>query len=196
MYLDIITESVVSAMTDIDSYLLEKKYLAESNIIDVVTGALANEISCQVKIHYQDRDNSFDTHLIKPEISSTGVIELSFINGHYDLITKNRNTVKQEVITSTTTSFDTATSSHGVQSSEPISDNPVASEVCEFVDDMEQDSGEGSERDTEHDVDSDPGSDFYQYSDGDSNESSFETSTTTKYILPLQRIWALVRGLG
>ena len=55
-------------------------------------------MSCQIKVHYQDRNKIFDTHHLKPDSISNGIIELSFINGHYDLVIKDIK-LKQELIT-------------------------------------------------------------------------------------------------
>ena len=97
-YIGFITETEDSAKEALDSYITDKKYTLDSNIIDVVIFALANQ-TCEIKIHYQDKDGSFDMHLIAPDTSSRGVIELAFMSAHYDLIVKK--VVKQEDTTTT-----------------------------------------------------------------------------------------------
>ena len=99
LYTSFLTESVESALEDLDSYLEDKQYSLNSNIIDVAIYALATETSCQIKIHYQDHDKSFDTNLINPENAhavNKRIIEVAFINGHYDLVIKK--IVKQELV--------------------------------------------------------------------------------------------------
>ena len=113
-YTSFITESVDSAIADLNSYLIDKKYTLKSNIICVVLFALANETSCQIKVHYPDRDKIFDTHLLKPDSTSNGIIELSFINGHYDLVIKD---MKQELITPTADSHRNLSNNFDVQNS-------------------------------------------------------------------------------
>ena len=79
----------------------DRKYSLNSNIIDVVIFALATETSCDIKLHYQDHDKSFDTHVIKSQNRSHGsakFIELAFVSGHYDLVVKNA--LKQEQVAS------------------------------------------------------------------------------------------------
>ena len=49
---------------------------------------MANQTCCEIKVHYQDRDGSFDTHLLSPDSCKRGVIELAFLKSHYDLVIK------------------------------------------------------------------------------------------------------------
>ena len=51
---------------------------------------------CDIKVHYQGEDKSFDAHVIKSKSPSVGVIELAFIHGHYDLVIKSKNVIKKE----------------------------------------------------------------------------------------------------
>ena len=51
---------------------------------------------CDIKVHYQGEDKSFDAHVIKPKSPSVGVIELAFIHGHYDLVIKSKNVITKE----------------------------------------------------------------------------------------------------
>ena len=86
---------------------MRKKYEGDSNIIDAVIVALAVETSCKIKIHYQDLDGSFDTHPISRVSCSSDMIELAFLNGHYDLIPKH--VLKQELFSSRTNQSETET---------------------------------------------------------------------------------------
>ena len=61
-YKDFITEGVDKAIEALDTYEKSKKYNLPSNIIDIVMFALSNETSCLIKVHYQERGGSFDTH--------------------------------------------------------------------------------------------------------------------------------------
>ena len=124
LYTSFLTESVESALEDLDSYLEDKQYSLNSNIVDVVIYALATETSCQIKIHYQEHDKSFDTNLINPENAhavSKRIIEVAFINGHYDLVIKK--IVKQELVAP-------ATDTSAVQISQGLSISDEA--ICAF----------------------------------------------------------------
>ena len=96
-YKDFITEGVDKAIEALDTYEKSKKYNLPSNIIDIVMFALSNETSCLIKVHYQERGGSFDTHNITPNTAISGVVEVAFINAHYDLVIKKHNVLmKQE----------------------------------------------------------------------------------------------------
>ena len=96
-YKDFIIEGVDKAIEALDTYEKSKKYNLPSNIIDIVMFALSNETSCLIKVHYQERGGSFDTHNITPNTAISGVVEVAFINAHYDLVTKKHNVLmKQE----------------------------------------------------------------------------------------------------
>ena len=75
LYTSFFTESVESALEDLDSYLKDKQYSLNSNIIDVVIS----------------NGNI---------VSNKRIIEMAFINGHYDLVIKKF--VKQELVSPTT----------------------------------------------------------------------------------------------
>ena len=89
-YSNFLTDNMDDALNALDRFVFEKKYQDESNIIDAVVVALAQETSCKIKIHYEDIDGSMDSHMICNESSTNdGMIELAFISGHYDLVVKD-----------------------------------------------------------------------------------------------------------
>ena len=56
------TGSVDQAKEALDTYFLEKKYNLQENIIDAAIVSLAEVANCQIKVHYQCADGSFDNH--------------------------------------------------------------------------------------------------------------------------------------
>ena len=95
-YLDFLEDTIDTALLALDAYSNDKKYTDPSNVIDIVIFALSDETECDIKVHYQGEDKSFDAHVIKPKSPSVGVIELAFIHGHYDLVIKSKNVIKKE----------------------------------------------------------------------------------------------------
>ena len=53
----------LKALEALDSYVFERKYNLEDNIIDVIIVTLAKVSSCDIMVHYQGRDGGFDTHV-------------------------------------------------------------------------------------------------------------------------------------
>ena len=93
--------------------------------MDVIVFAFANQTSCVIKIYYQDLDGSFDMHHITPDAPSRGVIELAFMNAHYDLIT---NIAKQEGVTQTPNFLATLTENSAVHFMEVMSNESTIGE--------------------------------------------------------------------
>ena len=108
-YLGFITETQDSALQALNSYLVDKKYTLESNIID-------NQTCCEIKVHYQDRDGSFDTHLLSPDSCKRGVIELAFLKSHYDLVIKRIVKKEPTMANDPMVTFARATFTESVQS--------------------------------------------------------------------------------
>ena len=65
-YAGILTEGEKAAKNALKSFVAEKNYNVESNIIDAIINELAKITSCTIKVHYKCRDRFFDHHAISP----------------------------------------------------------------------------------------------------------------------------------
>ena len=103
-YKDFLTESKENAFAQIDRYVNERSYALPSNIIDILLIALAQQSSSQLKIHYIGTSGFIDTHIISSGRANLPTVELCFMHGHYDLISRKTVTtynIKTEISNST-----------------------------------------------------------------------------------------------
>ena len=82
------TDQVRTIESDLKEYEEEKTYT--SNVVDVITVALAKVASVKLTIYYVDKEN-LCSHVIQPIDNFDLNVELSFVNGHYDFICDSTN---------------------------------------------------------------------------------------------------------
>ena len=84
LYKDWISESKETTLEELKEYEQRKKYNA--NIVDIIIVALATISKASIVAYYIDKE-TVKNYIFKSSIGdSKTIIELAFINGHYDLI--------------------------------------------------------------------------------------------------------------
>ena len=93
-YIDFIANTV-NYVKHLDCY--EKKKIYHSDIVDLITAALT-DICSVTMIAYYSTNSDMQSHIFQPpnEKSKT-CLELSFVNGHYDLVVNQIDNIKNIV---------------------------------------------------------------------------------------------------